>query len=76
MGNMKARLEKLERLIPKEPLFILITDPCDDIPLTPEEEAILEVERLRLKESKNPLAIMKWSRKEAQGLGTLTRREG
>jgi hypothetical protein len=69
MGNIKARLEKLERQTPKDPLFILLTDPTDNVPLTPEEESVLRVERDRRLKSKNPLLIMEWSRREAQRLG-------
>lgn len=68
MRNLKARLEKLERQTPKEPLFILFTDPNDDVPLTPEEESVLRVEQNRRLKSKNPLLIMRWSREEAQRL--------
>jgi len=69
--SIKTRLDKLERQTPKASLFFILTDPCDDIPLTPEEDAILEAERLRLKELKNPILFMHWSRKEAQRLSSL-----
>ena len=75
MRTIKARLEKLERQTPKDPLFILLTDPHDDVPLTPKEESVLMVEQNRRLTSKNSLLVMEWSRKEAQRLGAPARKE-
>jgi len=72
MRNIKARLEKLERQIPKDPLFFLLSDPNDDVPLTPEEESVLRAEYNRLLKAKPPLWVMEWSRREAQRLIALS----
>jgi hypothetical protein len=75
MRNVKARLEKLERQIPKElPPLIIITNP-NDVPFTPEEEAVLQAEQNRRLKSRNSLRVMLWSRKEAQRLMALARKE-
>jgi hypothetical protein len=74
MRNFKARLEKLERRIPKEPLpFFTITNQ-NDVPFTPEEESALQAEQDRRLKSRTGLRGMLWSRKEAQRLMDLAQK--
>lgn len=76
MRNFKTRLEKLERRIPEElPPLMIITN-GNDVPFTPEEEAVLQAEQDRKSKSRDPLRVMLWSRKEAQRLIGLARNEG